>query len=718
MNQGLEEEKMHKLLLFTGLFSYSHAYTLPYIVAVQEEQTLWIALFGLGLIGIFALFLSSDQLKRVNQQHDNMIRVQSEIEQKQQMVLEFIGKNIEMSTKEIVLHKEILTQKSFEKMTPKFFNDEMERFDRSRASLLDATHELVDFLQIKSGHLEVTEESYRLSTILDDIYGSITDRLKESKTELVYDIDPNIGRELRGDPKHIEQVLRILLIDMFSGIKNSLLSLTVSFSENDKSKLCFEIHNKDKTLTQEEIIALFSSDSIKEEYKSKEKLDLYVAYELIINMGGSLNVHSSNEEGTYYTIELPYHVQDSSLLLSQKSRGKHVLIIEEEQKVGHAIAHMLVEHEINVDLYSAQDLASKIPNLYKYDMVLINTMLLSYSLLDKLEKVRKENGCKVVELENSYNKSSLLEIDKRLIDITLQKPLQNEQIFNVLEKIFDTQESHKSKNPKFTLLPETAGITIESFTKFSHAYVLIAEDNQMNQKILKGVLGNSGMKIIMVKNGQEALDEVRRNKELDLVFMDINMPTMDGYEATKEIREIYDEKQLPIVAISGSESQNDLDRIESVGANTYIHKPYQLGELYSAFAMYATEEKSKIKNINYKLSKYEGDKQVLDIQKGISHSHTAVFYRETLKDVLLKLKDSNILVEKYSTQHEVDKIKVFISDTLGLAEKIGAKSFVKVLTEIDQLFVYKEENRIQEYTHMYKKEWDKLKKEIEEYLKY
>ena len=225
------------------------------------------------------------------------------------------------------------------------------------------------------------------------------------------------------------------------------------------------------------------------------------------------------------------------------------------------------------------------------------------------------------------------------------------------------------------------------------------------------------MRMIVVNNGQEALDEVKNNKELDLVFMDTNMPTMDGYEATKKIREIYSEKQLPIVAISGVGFQNDLDKMASVGANAYLHKPFQVGELYSAFAMYATEEKSKIKNVNCKLSRYEGNKQILDIQKGISYAHSAIFYKELLKEVLVNLKNSNTLVDKWIMQREDHKLKIFISDTLRLAETIGAKSFIKTLTEINQLFVYHNESQLQEYTPLYRKEWNKLKKEIEEYLK-
>ena len=160
---------MRKLLLLIGFFSFSYANTLPNGVSVQDEQTFWIALFGLAIIGIFALFLSSDQIKKINKKHDHMLKIQSEIQQKQQMILEFMSEKIEVSTKGIVLHKEVLRQHSFEKMTEEFFQEEMERFEESEALLLDATHELVDFLQLKSGNLEIREESYKLSNILNEI---------------------------------------------------------------------------------------------------------------------------------------------------------------------------------------------------------------------------------------------------------------------------------------------------------------------------------------------------------------------------------------------------------------------------------------------------------------------------------------------------------------------------------------------------------------------
>jgi len=119
------------------------------------------------------------------------------------------------------------------------------------------------------------------------------------------------------------------------------------------------------------------------------------------------------------------------------------------------------------------------------------------------------------------------------------------------------------------------------------------------------------MNVIMVNNGLEALEEIKKNKEIDLVFMDTHMPQMDGFEATKIIRETYDQKQLPIIAICAEGSQNDLDKMSSAGANSYLYKPFQIGELYSAFSIYATAQQSKVKNVDCKLTKYEENDKIL-----------------------------------------------------------------------------------------------------------
>lgn len=705
---------MRKLLLFVILISSTYAGEL---VPVQEEQSMWIALFALATTGIVSLFFSSEQLKRMNIKHKEMMQLKADIDEKNHLILETMSQNIEVSTKGIRRYKEVLKQNDFKTMSEDFFQEEMDRFEESETLLLDATHELIDFLQIKSGNLEIVEESYKLSNMLNETYGFISNHLLKSKTELVYDIDPDVGTKLHGDSKRIEQVLRIFLTDMLT--VNSIVSLKVSCVGGNANRIRFELHNKDKKMLDEEINALFSSYSFSESYKSKEKLDLYVASELVKKMDGSLNVQSNEVNGTTYSIELPHNPIKISPLKSQKSVNKRLLILEEDEQISQAVSKIFQQHDLVIDSYDSQRLVSQIPNFYNYDMVIINTRSLFFTIVEKLEKVQKEKALVVVETYNSYDRKYVDESNK-LIDESIQKPLQNEQVYALLEKVFDLkndEENVKMQRNTYTALTKVEGIIKESFSKFSHIQVLIVEDNIMNQKILKSVLRDSGMNIVMANNGQEALDEIDSNRDLDLVLMDTNMPVMDGYEATKIIRKKYDRKELPIVAISAIGFNNDLAKMESAGANSFLHKPFQLGELYSAFSMYATQSQNKIKNINHKLSKYEGNVDILNVEKGIRYSNSAIFYKELLQEVLVNLKEINDLVSEWILKRDDMKTKEFISHTLRLAETIGATSFIKILKEMNQLFVYKVEYRLSEYLPLYQKEWNKLSKEIEEYLK-
>ena len=118
-----------------------------------------------------------------------------------------------------------------------------------------------------------------------------------------------------------------------------------------------------------------------------------------------------------------------------------------------------------------------------------------------------------------------------------------------------------------------------------------------------------------------------------------------------------------------------------------------------------------------KLSKYVGDKSVLDIQKGIARSHTAIFYKEQLREVLELLKDSENFVEKTITQRDDKSLEAFIVKAMRYSEEIAAHKFLKLLKEIHQLFIYKEHYRLSEYISLYNKTCHELKKEIESYLK-
>jgi len=788
-------------------------------------ETTWAAMFGFASVGILSLAFSSYRFKRAAVKHQEMLQLKEDMDVKHQVILESMTQNIEVSAKGIRRYKEVLQGNDIKMISEDVFKEEMHRFEENETLLLDTTHELIDFLKIKSGNLEIVEESYKLENMLNEMYSLISSHVIENKTELLYDILPDVATSLQGDCKRIEQVLRTFLIDIFRDSPNSLVILKVSIGNESKNRIRFEFHNDDKKMLDEEIEAFLSSYTINEDFKTKEKLDLYVAYELVKKMNGSLDVKSDDTDGTTYTIELPYNPIKNNPLKSEKSVDKRLLILEDDAHRAQVLSKIFQQHDLDIDCADSQSLVSYMPDFTSYDMVIVNTKMLFLTIVEKLEKAKKEKPLLVVESYNSFEKRYA---DKSggLVDASIQKPLQNEQVYMLLEKIFDTnsdEDIQEAKSDTFTALAKVERINTESFAKFAHTHVLIVEDNMMNQKILRGVLRSSGMNITMVNNGKEAVEQLEENKNFDLVLMDTNMPVMDGYDATKIIRKKYDKKQLPIIAISAVGFEDDISKMQTAGANTYLHKPFQLGELYSAFSMFGIKSQLKIEKENKEIlnrdkgtqyansdvinkellqevlvnlneidefdlvlmdtnmslmeryeenekelpmtsistvgfsddiskmqnvgansylderysdlslfgtksklkvtketkqkSKYITNKEVLNIEKGIHHANSEVIYKELLQEVLVSLNEIDASVAKWIRKRNDKKTKEFIPHALKLAETIGASSYEKILKEIQQLFVDKKENRLEEYLPLYKNEWKILSQEIEGYRK-
>ena len=705
-------KKITSLLLLTSITLSANSY---YTLLKEEESSLWISLFALATVSMISLFLSSEQLKELDKKHKLILEKEKEIENKQQFILEVMSGKIESSTKGIIKHRKTLEKNVFQEMNPFVLQEEMKKFQESESLLLDATHELIDFLKIKSGTLEIKNEPYKLTNVLNEMYSSLHERLKRKKTELVYDIDLDISVALMGDSRRIEQILTTLLNDAMSSREPSSVIVSAKLLGNDK--VTFNIHNPDKWMLEDEIKVLLENYSLKEEYKSQEKLYIYIVSQLIKQMQGSLVVTSSEKLGTNYRIELPYEaVEIEKPIQPLEYLDTRVLLAIEDTYLVEVLRGKLMQSRANVELYEKVQTI----NLQQYDILFIDNTMLDTSLLSKIESVLKHSNLDVVILQNSYDNSTIDDIQSTYK--TLYKPLHNHDILDILEStkkenILDTKDVTKIENVsnEMIVLKDRQSITQESFKQFSHLHILIVDDNSMNQKILQGVFSRSGMIISMASNGLEAIEEVEKTSELDLIFMDTNMPVMDGYEAIRKIRELRSMKMLPIIAMESASFNANIK--DTKGINAFLHKPFKIGQLYSALVKYTHPNNSTVKHVFNKLKKYEMNKEVLNIEVGISQANTAIFYKEVLKEVSITLTQSDEVLEGLILKGDHKGLKSFLLDSIRLSEIIGATGLRKILIEIIQTFDYKQESMLHEYIPLYTKGLKILMDEIKEYLK-
>ncbi len=214
------------------------------VVIEKEDQTLWIALFGLGIIGIFALFLSSDQLKNLGLKHQKIQNKQAEIEKKQTLLLEKMGEKIQTVALKNVNGEKKLLEESLESIGTEEIRNRIVELKKYDEDLLRTTYEMIDFLKIKSGNIVIKEEAFQLSTMLHKLTNAVASILREKKHTLTYDIKSDVSRYLMGDTVRIYQILHNMLFDVLENEEKSNVVLGIEIRK--ETYVVFSIVNQIK----------------------------------------------------------------------------------------------------------------------------------------------------------------------------------------------------------------------------------------------------------------------------------------------------------------------------------------------------------------------------------------------------------------------------------------------------------------------------------------
>ncbi|MEJ2500868.1 MAG: response regulator, partial [Campylobacterales bacterium] len=224
-------------------------------------------------------------------------------------------------------------------------------------------------------------------------------------------------------------------------------------------------------------------------------------------------------------------------------------------------------------------------------------------------------------------------------------------------------------------------ITKNSFGAFAGASVLIVEDNLINQKVLLSLFNGSGIKVTVANDGVEALDAVENPKNrFDLVLMDINMPVMDGYEATRHIRSDAKYDDLPIVSLTGLGLPEEISKMYALGMNAHLTKPVQVGRLYTVFSRFiktvspqVQAAKSTVKETPFV------NTEVLAAKDGLMRaSGDAELYSEILEEFAKLYSSADQSLEMFIKTGNFDGAKQLAHDIKGVSANIGANHMAQV----------------------------------------
>lgn len=563
--------------------------------------------------------------------------------------------------------------------------------------LLGMINNVLDFSRMDAKKLEIVNMEFNINNMLDHVSDVTSMQAMQKELELIFEVSNDIPSKLVGDQIRLTQILIGLITNAIDYTHQGEVSLKIkkaNRSDNKKVMMEFKVSDTGIGIKEKDLATLFETvvdESEKEELKQKKGLGLIVSKKLARMMGGDIKVESEFGYGSTFTftaqLEIPENLDRRQYRLPSKDiMHKKVLSIIGNQNVADSLANMLsYYHMSSVNVFSfgeAIRALEKVP----YDIICIDSKIIGDVKQNSFLNLKKKRDIKIMVFESDLDHSDKNISKKFKIDAQINKPF-NQQ--NFLDAIFEAYDKKVEKKDK-----EKKEYTKEDIAQLKGSKIILAEDNQINQALILGFLSNTGIETFVASNGKEVVKALKEDPDIDLVVMDINMPEMDGYEATKIIRsdEIYD--RIPIVAVSGDDPSVGLKRAKDAKMQDFIGKPMRAKIFYELLLKHI-KLKTEV-DTQDKKEKKQQDKNVApdieDLDTNIGLDMTAgdiVFYKDILSDFVSMYRNSPELFEKYIKEQNWDEGKKLSHDIKGVSGNIGALKLYEAVKILDNSFAEK-----------------------------
>lgn len=462
--------------------------------------------------------------------------------------------------------------------------------------LLEIINDILDFSKIEAGKLDIEEVEFDLYNLVDSCSEVLQVRAEDKRIQLLVSIQGNIPQFLIGDPNRIRQIIFNMVGNAIKFTSQGYVHLKLTMEEIDKNalELAFSIIDTGIGIKEENLNGIFDkftqADSSTTRKFGGTGLGLAITKQLAELMGGGVSVKSVFGKGSEFNIKLKLKHEASNTVLEdplvKKCNNMKCLIMSPLQESGGIIQSFLeLIGDNSVKLVQDRKTAIKAinqahQNNNSYDIIIIEDTFCE----DKNENILKEIKKAVNDdkphyiLYTSCHSLDKSKLEKMGYSGLAYKPLQMLFFARIITKLWRAIQSDEEigliTNHSVTLSKKNDQ-SVSDENLFTNANALVVEDNFINMQISRQILENFGCNVTPAGNGIEAL-QVFQERVFDLIFMDCQMPEMDGFEATKAIRQLEKERNLdetPIIAFTANAMKGDREKCLEAGMNDYISKP-------------------------------------------------------------------------------------------------------------------------------------------------
>ncbi|MBF0467278.1 MAG: response regulator [Desulfamplus sp.] len=522
-------------------------------------------------------------------------------------------------------------------------HDYLIKIHSSAQSLLGIINDILDFSKIEARRLKIESVDFNLSDVMDHVGNIVSTKTEEKGLELMFKIGTDVPCNLTGDPLRLGQILTNLLNNAvkFTDHGEIIVSVEVADSskktddkaitgnnngskgkaetdnnentekepetenKNNKIILQFSVRDTGIGMSDETLSSLFhpftqADSSITRQYGGTG-LGLAICKSLVEMMGGKIHVNSTQGKGSIFTFTVSFGLTEEKQLSCLESvpdiSGVRVLVVDDNAAGREILLESLISSSfdacaVDSGMAAIEELENASRKSMPYRVVLMDWKMPGMDGIETAIKIRQDKRLSeipVIVMVTAFGREEIKYKAKQVgIKGFLTKPVLPSMLYNTILEAMGMEEyalsvAYSAKSAKH-IWPELCGVRI-----------LLVEDHPINQQVAQELLEGANMDVHIVKNGKEAVAKLSRaNASYRAVLMDIQMPVMDGYEATRLIRLDQRHKDLPIIAMTAHAMVEERDRCIGIGMNDHIAKPLDPEQLFSVLKKWIKKESSAL----------------------------------------------------------------------------------------------------------------------------
>jgi signal transduction histidine kinase/CheY-like chemotaxis protein len=477
-------------------------------------------------------------------------------------------------------------------VTPKQ-RDYLRKIDGSAKALLRIINDILDFSKIEAGRLDIESVEFDLEEVLDNLAGLVTVKAEEKGLEVLFRTDEGVPLDLVGDPLRLGQVLLNLSGNAVKFTKEGEIVVSVRPLDvrEDRAALEFSVQDTGIGMTPEQAARLFQPFTQADMSTTRKfggtGLGLSISKRLVEMMGGRIWVESEPGKGSVFRFTATFgragrpRARPASLV--GDLRGLRVLVVDDSETSRQILAASLQSMTFEVGL--AANGGEALVELDRaadagrpYHLVLMDYKMPGMDGVEagrRIKQVCRGHRAPTLVMVTAYGREEVMaQAQGAGFDGFLIKPVNQSVLLNTIMEVFGGG-GHRPHRP----LPAQA-TSPDAIASIRGARLLVAEDNEINQQVAREVLESAGFVVELANNGLEAVEKVRSGR-YDAVLMDIQMPVMDGLQATRELRRDSRFGDLPVIAMTAHAMAGDREQSLQAGMNDHVTKPIDPDALFA-----------------------------------------------------------------------------------------------------------------------------------------